>query len=566
MLQNDLLRGVEGAIQQLSSGYAARRYRPAWDAFQKFARATYEVRSVSDVPLLQVADWWYDELRQVDEWEPGTKSKYYHAILEAIALAAELSLVPASHATRERTLPKFPRPSSRPELERWRDYEAFARWFDVGGSRLGCLSSNSFRLYQHVLQKQNPNTAAERYARLRNFWILRVQRFVAPDITAPPHSERAVLRYGLPWEGWPEPFKEAFRRYENKVDASNLRSLDTHHRQLAPDTVAQYRSKIGRLLGFVSLFEDELLRTRSLVELLSDTHLIERFMIWHRQNCTQGQPRTAHQDLLRLCATVLSAIAPLKDAEATLRGMARQILPVAAKPFHQRQIPDFVQVAMAVERCLHDVDRLYAEWLKNGSPDAEGPAIATAYAEALLFALLTWRPMRSQNCRELSLGRHLRRCDGRTLIVLQGCDTKTGTPLQLWWPQLLQERLDIYLKEFRPYLNLKGESTLFLNCDGTAYTRYGIWAAVYTLGSRYLSIATHPHAFRSWVTTAYLLAHDSDIETCRILLGHNRVDITLKAYVHVYTRLAGRKAAKFVRERCPSATLAAQWRPKVVSF
>jgi integrase/recombinase XerD len=81
---------------------------------------------------------------------------------------------------------------------------------------------------------------------------------------------------------------------------------------------------------------------------------------------------------------------------------------------------------------------------------------AVRYRDGMLFALVAFIPMRRKNLAALEIGRHLVREGDGWFVIIPGEETKTGTPIEVPVPELLESYLAIYLGTIRPRM-LRGQ-------------------------------------------------------------------------------------------------------------
>jgi integrase len=314
-------------------------------------------------------------------------------------------------------------------------------------------------------------------------------------------------------------------------------------------------------LGYVRKFVTDI-STMNLVELLRNTHLVERFILWHAAERTGGHERTGHAAMLRLFSAVLEANLGKNPTSDQYRAMSNSINKIPAKAFHADLVLDFDRIALAAELCLRDARRDYDLWVAAGKLERDVLEVAFRFMLALLFALLTWRPVRCKNLCGLALDQNLQFHGERGWwLYFSAHETKTGTEIDVPFPALLTEALGIYLEHLRPTLNRLDLPNLFFQDSGKPFSGAALWRSLIPLGEKYLGVPTSSHTFRRLIPTAYLIAHPGEVEVCRALLSHRLVSTTIKHYAFVFTLYASRRLPAFLRESCPDSGLVAVWRP-----
>ncbi len=99
--------------------------------------------------------------------------------------------------------------------------------------------------------------------------------------------------------------------------------------------------------------------------------------------------------------------------------------------------------------------------------------------------------------------------------------------------EVARDRLEIYLREGRPYLlKTKRNDFLFLSLRGTAMTRLRFWQIVQeTVAACGIKKEIGPHVLRHSFAT-HLLEHGADLRAVQMMLGHADI-ATTQIYTHV---------------------------------
>lgn len=550
-----IIEALSKAINPSDSKPVVRMQRSAIRLFAKFLAAS----PFPELNLRVKTDSWRERLSETDLGKM-TRTKYYNAITKLLSRAVANGLIPTEEFVVTRKLPRFAKPAGRPELEEWLAYERFAKWFDNQGDTYGPLCSNHFTLFKVSLLLKNDNTAQRNYSRLSRFWSRKVKAIMPLPFNVPPFSRKQKLRYGLDVEFWPERLHLDFELYESKRSQSDLYTLESGGRLVKPTTLKQYQERIGRYLGFLKITHPVLLHSDpDLVSLLTPD-LLEMYVDWHIVNCSNGSERAFHSDFLWMCADIVDSLTGDASTVEALRNKGKRIVPIKATAFDKKTFVDMDKIALAAEQALGAATDMYQRW-KNNPDELNAVEVADTYCQALIFALFTWRPFRSRNIRELLLGRNLRREEDTWKFRFSSTETKTGSTIALNWPEPLVEHLEIYLGDLRSILNVHGSPELFITRRSKPYTQHSLWKMIASVGQKYLQAPSHPHAFRRWIVTGFLLENPGEIETCKALLGHRFVKITLKYYAFVFTRAASRHSGRIIPENCPHARKVASWRP-----
>jgi site-specific recombinase XerD len=165
------------------------------------------------------------------------------------------------------------------------------------------------------------------------------------------------------------------------------------------------------------------------------------------------------------------------------------------------------------------------------------PSLATwarAVRNELIFELITARPLRSRNIREAKIGRNIfKTSDGRWRLLFEGQETKVGNTLSFFIPESLEPSLELYLDKARPIL-AEGNSSdiLFVSDTGKPLSSGGLRNVVKEQCMKYLGKPVTPHVIRDIVAHAILSKNPEDYLKVSKLLGHKRVETTLRIYGH----------------------------------
>jgi integrase len=170
---------------------------------------------------------------------------------------------------------------------------------------------------------------------------------------------------------------------------------------------------------------------------------------------------------------------------------------------------------------------------KAGTPRQQ----ALAYRDGLIIALLALQPFRRGNLAALTLGTSLVEIDGVWLITLTGEQVKTDTPVEVPWPDLLVEHLNVYLREYRPFLmDLTGRCTtpvghaLWVSAHGSPLSEEQIYNSVMRRTREAFGAAINPHLARDIAATTLAVADPRHVRAAGPLLGHTSPVTTERHY------------------------------------
>jgi integrase/recombinase XerD len=175
---------------------------------------------------------------------------------------------------------------------------------------------------------------------------------------------------------------------------------------------------------------------------------------------------------------------------------------------------------------------------------------AATYRDGLLISLLAARPLRLANLVGLALDRTLVLRGKEWWIQIPAAETKTKEPIELPWPQLLIDFLNIYLASHRQVLAQRhGRWTrpiggaLWLSRDGSPMTRRAVYDRIAKCTLKGLGKAIHPHLFRDCAATGIALEDPTHIRIASRLLGH-RAFSTTETY---YNQARGVEASRIMQ-------------------
>jgi hypothetical protein len=182
--------------------------------------------------------------------------------------------------------------------------------------------------------------------------------------------------------------------------------------------------------------------------------------------------------------------------------------------------------------------------LLKGSPRQA----ATQAWRAVALAFLIRVPLRLANIIELRLDRHLQRDDPRRpdlhAIHIPAEETKTGKPLMRPIPADLNLVLQKWITVFRPLIAGPGNPYLFPAFDRREghINRQGFRKAISEATHKHVGVRLSPHQFRHLAGKRMLTAYPGEYESVRQLLGHSRLETTVKHYTGTDVEVA---AARF---------------------
>jgi integrase len=196
---------------------------------------------------------------------------------------------------------------------------------------------------------------------------------------------------------------------------------------------------------------------------------------------------------------------------------------------------------------------------------AEWPARrkAVLFRDALIVALLAYRPVRLKNLAMMRLGRHLVKASGSWQILFAAHETKTHVRYEATVPFALAPRLERYLDVYRPVL-LRGkrvldgadklvserETPIHPELDAVWVSEIGTQIEQEALARRIVKHtkaafgrSVSPHLFRDCAATSIAVDNPKHIGDASLVLGHAGHRMTEKHYNHARSLEASRRLA-----------------------
>ena len=189
---------------------------------------------------------------------------------------------------------------------------------------------------------------------------------------------------------------------------------------------------------------------------------------------------------------------------------------------------------------------------------AQGLTATLLHRDGLLIAFLALVPLRMRNLAGLRIGRNMIDVSGTWSIALDARETKTHTPIELAWPEVLAAPLATYLDIHRPHLSsLVGrwarpiDDALWVSSDGSPMTEMAIYLRVCKNTRDAFGVAVNPHLFRDAAATTLAIADPGNVRVAAPLLGHRTFATTERYYQHAKSLQAHRQyiAALFGKEK-----------------
>jgi site-specific recombinase XerD len=173
-------------------------------------------------------------------------------------------------------------------------------------------------------------------------------------------------------------------------------------------------------------------------------------------------------------------------------------------------------------------------------------ARARQVRNGLMMAMLAMHPIRLKNFAALEIGRSLVEIKGSWWIVLSASETKEDRPDERRIADLLQPALDLYLKNYRPFLAVADHSTAALwlsSNDGAAMSYSGVERVLTEVTRATVGVAVSPHLFRTATASSAAIHGGANPHLASALLHHTDSRVT-EAH---YNRASSLSAAESLR-------------------
>jgi integrase len=185
-----------------------------------------------------------------------------------------------------------------------------------------------------------------------------------------------------------------------------------------------------------------------------------------------------------------------------------------------------------------DLLTLGLDLMRGARARAASLGAAIDYRDGLIVALLSLRPLRLGNLTALELSRTLVRNSGGHRIVFEGNETKNGSPLEMFWPIVLNSALETWLDTYRPILRAQTQrwerpvgGALWVSSHGSPMTRTAIYDRIRLRTKEAFGHAINPHLFRDVAATTLAIADPGHVRVAAEVLGHRSFQATEKYYV-----------------------------------
>ncbi len=175
---------------------------------------------------------------------------------------------------------------------------------------------------------------------------------------------------------------------------------------------------------------------------------------------------------------------------------------------------------------------------------------AITYRDGLMIALLAADPIRRSNFAGLIFDRTLVRSSSTWTIVLSEAETKGARPLEYPVPTKVGERIDTYLRRYRPLIHgSRSHQSVWASAKGCPMTGDAIYDAICRRTKAAFGKPVWLHLFRSAAATFWSVESPGDVLGSKDLLGHQRFGTTDSRYIQASTIQAGRRYSEILEAK-----------------
>jgi integrase/recombinase XerD len=218
------------------------------------------------------------------------------------------------------------------------------------------------------------------------------------------------------------------------------------------------------------------------------------------------------------------------------RAAAARARPVRDKRGRLRAVGELVALG---ERLMADAGQ---------SPNRPPRSRAVQYRDGLMIALLAYRPVRQKNLASMRLGTNVVEQNGRHWMLFSGTETKSRVPYHAMFPDVLEDKLRLYLTVWRPILISgapggvePGSDALWISGAGTRLTQGALADRIEKHTKAAFGQSIPPHWFRDAAATSIAIENPVHVRDAHLVLGHADLTTTEKYYNQATSLQASRR-------------------------
>ena len=377
-------------------------------------------------------------------------------------------------------------------------------------------------------------------------------------------SEGKRKPYTFHLDRFPEPFQADVKRFINRIASTDLDQLFPEGVDLWSETasskgpttssrkVRRYRAARPRTVA-TRLFQiimaasaliqtgcqiEDIVGLRSLVDTPTKVRQIATFF-WERAGRIPNGQAAGILEVLRQIAQYHCGLP--EAAIETFTKLLKRLTP-------DRQFFMTEKNSRRLRVLADDTNRAVLLHLSNylmtlaSDPDLNPAAAARLAMSAVALEVLIVCPIRLSNLQQLTLTRNLLRLGpgGRdiTHICIPSTDTKNHQSIDWPLPTTSAKLIDRYIGTFRPPISNPGNEFLFPG-KGTAPRSIGsLRITISEPIANWVGATVNPHLLRHFAAWSYLKQHPGAYEIVRRILGHRRIETTIRYYTGLEAEFA----------------------------
>jgi hypothetical protein len=360
------------------------------------------------------------------------------------------------------------------------------------------------------------------------------------------------LPYYLHYAQWPPELQQAFNAFRTWATTPYVIGREAQHRKRL-STVIRYRQTFEMYFGYLR----NIVQIPPTFEHLFAIDSLTAFVQWHI-NELHHKPTSSTREFLDNMTVLSREYRSMPELYAQVCALKKTI-PIAPKTYNKEDAWVSLETLRAIARTIWP--RQKPEYLRTSIDrrakiSRPGSRTAVQAGMSLMFQLWTYRPYRQRNMREMELGRHLRKDDGKWHIAFRDEELKVARKnghsnvFDLSFPETLVPLLEEYLKEWRPLLQAiaaPGDQHVFLSQYGKPYTDAILRQTTKQIVYRYTGKDFHPHIVRSVWTTEYI-RQTNDFYGAAVMLNDTLETVT-STYAHLKEEDVAEKIDRLIDER-----------------
>jgi integrase len=355
-------------------------------------------------------------------------------------------------------------------------------------------------------------------------------------------------RYWLRWDELPDALRRDAEAWLAR-EAGDVFLAATDRKPLRPATLESHRKMIRSYVSALCESGYDLARLRSLKDLVEIEAVKTAMRFYYRRAGEQKTGRMLNEVRLMLAIARHWAGAPAERL-AELQAIVKACDPgfSGMTPKNQELLGQFD--SEAAKRRLVDLPHRLIRKIQPGRELSRDEALRVQ--QALLVQLLLVAPMRLRNLVGLEIERHFAApsgANGERLLNLPPAEVKNGEGVPYLLSAYTCDLLRLYLDRARPVLVSGPSIYLFPSRDGRTHKAdVTVRHLLTSLTFRELGVRICPHQFRHLAGKFVLDVRPDAHELVRALLGHKRIETTLRYYARMNQERAARQYDRMVAD------------------